>query len=62
AYLSGIRFDAVPRADGTLRVRVRGSAAAAARGTLTVSRTGLATGRLAGRTVRTRLRGGPPSA
>jgi hypothetical protein len=56
----GVRVSGAPRRGGALRLRVRGSAAAD--GTVELGRDGSLRGRLGGKRVRTRLRGGPPTA
>jgi hypothetical protein len=58
-YVPGVRVDASPRADGSARVRIRGTAAA--RGVLVLGRDGRISGSLAGARVRGSLGGGPPS-
>jgi pimeloyl-ACP methyl ester carboxylesterase len=58
AYVPGVRLDARPRADGSLRIDVRGGGAAA--GTVRVTSSGRVAGRLGGRRVRGVLSAGPP--
>ena len=58
-YVPGVRLDATPRADGSLRVRVSG--AAAARGTIVLDRSGRVRGTLGGRRVSGSLPAGPPA-